>query len=394
MKKVFVAICFAGFLAMGCGGKEKGGVIDEDIAFESGEMAIEDLSPEDLLEESFELPNSAPPLSPMSASFDDKGLLRKLNPNKVLKGCRVPLLKVIEAPIHLGTYLTINSPSCAQVEYEGTCPVFKTGDVCTRTFSMNCSFEISLPGGITDVLNFTGMLTQSVEMKEINEFADTVTAVNLKISLENAGAYILYNGSISVDLTKKIDGHKVVLSTQNLQVEDHLGEKGDVSGTRTVEVIYGKSIKITNSGTINYISPEEKETSLEIQMSKEISIDGDVKTINISDSIITDGIERTREGKITVVRETNDGDVLKEVVIDGEETITGPRGTFYVSIDDVVLDVECQRNPRGGTITISNGEKEIKIVFKDSCSCEATLILPDGTQKSIDSCSIRRNLCR
>lgn len=394
MKKVIVGMALAGLLTMGCGTSEKGETIDEDISFETAEMAIEDISPEDLSEETIGLYSSPPDLSPMSDS-SGKGILLHLNPNKALKGCRVPILRVIEGPIHIEKFLTLTSPSCAEVVTEGNCPVLKTGDVCTRRFSMNCPVEVSLPVGISDVLTFTGSLTQSVEIKGINEFAETVTAVNLKVSSQNTGAYLLYNGSVSADITKTIDGHKLVFSAQNLHIENSSGTEGSVSGTRVVEVIKDKSIKITNSGTIRQISPEgRKEITIEVQMSKEISIDGDVKTITLSDSIITNGVERTREGTITIAKEINEGDLLKEIVIDGEETITGPKGTFYVTIDNLVLDLNCSRNPRGGTITVSNGEKEIKIVFKDSCSCDATLILPDGTEKQIDSCYLRRNLCR
>jgi hypothetical protein len=394
MKKVFLAMAVAGFLTMGCGTSEKGGTIDEDISFESADMAIEDISPEDLSEEVFGVTASPPALSPMADS-SGKGILIHLNPNKVLKGCRVPILKVIEGPIHIGKFFTLNPQPCAEVVEEGACPALKTGDVYTRTFTLSdCPLGVSLPGGITDVITFTGSLTQSVEIKGINQFVDSVTAVNLKISSQNTGAYISYDGFVSADVTVTMDGHKLVLSARNLRVQDSSGAEGIVNGTRTVEVIKDKSIKISNAGTITYISPNKEETIIELQMSKDISIDGDVKTITLSDSIITNGVERTREGTITITREINEGDVLKEIVIDGEETLTGPKGTFYVTIDDLTLDINCWRNPRGGTITVSNGEKEIKIVFKDSCSCEATLILPDGTEKQIDSCSLRRSLCR
>lgn len=399
MKKALVTIGLVTFLGMGCGTKETTTTLDEDLSFETAEMALEDISPEELLEESLDLLTSPPDLSPMSTDPSSIKILVRLNPNKLLiKGCRVPLLKVIEAQIHIGRYLITHTPSCAEILREGSCPASKIGDVCTTTFSsINCTVEISFPGGTTDLLTFTGTLTQSVEIKGINEFVDfvdNVTAVNLKVSSQNTGAYVVYNGSVSADLTRTVDGHKLVLSAENLFVEDSSGATGDINGTRIVDVVYGKSIKITNSGTVIYTSPEGKESVIELQTNKEISIDGTLKTITLSYSIITDGVERTREGTITIRKTVNEGDIVKEIEIDGEETITGPEGTFYVTIDGLVLDVNCLRNPRGGTITISNGDKEIKIIFKDSCSCEATIILPDGTEKSIDSCALRRRICK
>lgn len=414
MKKEWLVVCILLMAGTGCEReceREEVAEINEESAFESAEFALEDLSPEDIgaLSEGAAIFLSASPLSPLSLTSVSDGkvisILNHLNPNRIFKGCRVPFLPVIDAPFHLGKYLSIKLKegdlSCAEVKQEGTCPVSGAGDRCVTTFVMEdgCSVEVPFPGGLTDVLTFTGVLTQSITIKEFNSIDVLESSVNLKISSANTGAYLLYNGDISARITVEGEwltpsAHITSISIPDLSVEDSSGGVVTVSGTRTVKTVYGESVTVENKGTLTYTPFDGDTKVIKIDMKKEVVVDGEVKRLIISDSITTDGTLRTRDAELTIAVVENEGNVVKEIVIDGEEVITGPRGTFYVTVDNVVLDLNCLRNPCGGSVIITNGEMQIEIVFKDSCSCDATLILPDGSTKEINSCNLRRSLCR
>ena len=143
-------------------------------------------------------------------------------------------------------------------------------------------------------------------------------------------------------------------------------------------------------GNVNITSPNGEEHELEFDIDKTIEFGIGMKSITLSDTTTMDGNVFTREWNLNVSKELNEGEVLKEITLEGSGRYEGPVRTLEVDINNIVLDVNCDRNPRGGSIEVKGPEHTAVITFENTCSCFAWLSIDGDEPQKVDMCNRKK----
>ncbi len=399
MKKIFMACLSVGtclLLLSGCG-EETSTPISESIAVDASLEASDAVSVLDYAELKAGGIEGVSPLGMASLSLEPSqtpsppppnAVLLHLNPN-ILKA-RVSLLRAIRASLDL-LRMFKDTEYCS---VQGTCP-----DPKTPLQDNSCSISCDLTGAIITVpvfgsmveIDLSGSLSGTIESETGTLPKITATATNLKLTGPD-GRWLNYNGSVSWELTDRSDtGASWILSTSDLTVDDSSGAIGTTSGIRIVEVEFGKYFKAQNNGVLTFTPPySEREIRLDFSINRTITIDDSTKTIFIDDTITTNGTVRTLFGELRITREIKDANgKLEAIVVNGSITRSGPRGSLTVTFKDVTFKVNCDHNPWGGLIEVTNGEETITVSFRENCGCVVDVTRPDGSKIEVNTCEKR-----
>jgi len=386
-------------LCWGCG-KEQKAALDDDIANSAAIEASDAISQDDLAE----METGTGGLSPLGlfpqglkplVSPPPGSVLIFLDPNNLK--ARLNLLRVARAPLDALMYFY--ATGCATID-SGTCP--KLGDInktCTISlpFTAGCN-TITVPT-ISGPLNltFSGGLSGTIEGNYNNTGLPKVwaDAANFKAADEVNNRWINYNGAVSRQITGIYGGLSPTGASWILSVdigaEDSAGASGTANGTRTVEVEFGKYFHARNVGTLTFIPPGSiNPVTIDVSIERTIYKDKAAltKTIIINDTILTNGIRKTLTGKMTLSGELRGGSgELESVTINGSLARSGPKGSVTITFDDVVIKLNCNHNPWGGTVTVSNGEKTYKFDFRQDCGCIVDITKPDGSTVEYNICT-------
>jgi len=396
--KIGLISCIA-LLCWGCGKKDEKAVLDDDIAKSAAIEANDAVSPDDLAEMEMGTGGLSPlGLSPMAlepaASPPTGSVLIFLDPNNLK--ARLHLLRVARAPLDALMYFY--ATGCATID-SGPCP--KLGDInntCTISlpFTTGCN-TISIPT-ISGSLNltFSGGLSGTIEGNYNNTGFPKVTAdaTNFTVTADD-GRWINYNGAVSRQITGIYGGLSPTGASWILSVdigaEDSAGASGTANGTRTVEVEFGKYFHASNVGTLTFTPPNSTNTTtIDVDIERIINKDKAAltKTITINDTVLTNGIKKTLTGNMTLSGELRGSSgELESITINGSLTRSGPKGSITVKFDDVVIKLNCNHNPWGGTITVSNGEKTYTFDFRQDCGCNVDITKPDGSTVVYNTCT-------
>jgi len=395
--KIGLISCFV-LLCWGCGKDEKA-ALDDDIAKNAAIEASDAVSPDDLAEMETGTGGLSPlGLSPMAlepaASPPPGSVLIFLDPNNLK--ARLHLLRVARAPLDALMYFY--SQGCAFIN-SGTCP--KLGDInktCTISlpFTTGCN-TITVPtisGSLT--LTFSGGLSGTIEGNHNKTGLPKVTAdaASFTVAAQD-GRWVNYNGTVSRQITGIFGGLSPTgaswILSVDISADDSAGASGTAEGIRTVEVEFGKYFHARNVGTLTFTPPNStKSVTIEVNIERTIKKDQATltKTITINDTVTTNGIKRTLTGKMSLSGELRGGSgELESITINGSITRSGPKGSITVTFDDVVIKLNCNHNPWGGTVTVSNGEKTYKFDFRDDCGCNVDITKPDGSEVPYNICT-------
>ncbi len=389
-----------GILIAACGGEKLADVSGDDaVSYVSDTMELLDPAEYSEMLGTWS-PQSELQLAPLAVDDPVLAEARKvlvfLNPNIIRR--RGDLLRAIEAPLHIARYFgalyKAGDAECLQQVsgIEDCAASILTSGECIieyATTTTGCSAEIYVAGA-SHTITLTGDLSVTISPLSENSFKVTAVPENLKVTGDD-GRYLIYNGTVTktITLTPDRTGHTSVLVANGLTIEDSAGAVGTADGVRTVNVIYDQSFEAHNVGTLTYTPPDGGETVvIQVDILRQVTIDGDTRTIHVEDKVTTNGVERTRTLDITIEGMFTEGDMLQELVVNGTASFSGPRGEANITFTDLTIDVTCPHNPVGGTIEIS-GKRTITITFAENCSCQATLTWDDGTVEEINSCNQR-----
>ncbi len=409
--RVSLAIAFLAcvvFVVLGCKKKEERAPLDDSIAQNSAVEASDAISSEDLSD----MQGSVGGLSPLGTSSlgpeamgtqPTSSVLSLLFP-RLLKP-RYHLLFLINGPLHTLRYfynqcINVSPGSCSSwLNVSGTCPS------PSNSFTGNCIITINFDNSAQPVtatvstvwgplsLTFGGSLSGTVESVDGLPMV-TATAAGLTIT-GPLGNSIIYTGQVSRQVTNRypssglpITGASWVLTATNLDLQDSLGARATINGTRTVEVEFGAYFHAKNDGTILYYPPSSTVAiTVDIDTERTITTEDQTKIITINDTITINGIKRTLSGQVTFTKEDKPNGELASVTINGSITRTGPRGSITVTFTNVIIDLSCNKKPWGGIMTISNGDKTYTIDFLGNCGCNVDITRPDGSTVTYDICT-------
>ncbi|UCD83965.1 MAG: hypothetical protein JSU92_11860 [Deltaproteobacteria bacterium] len=342
---------------------------------------IEDIFPHGMASMNFlrSVPAQATPPPPPEA------VLLHLNPN-ILKA-RITLLRAIRTPLDIMKIFK-GTEHCS---VEGICP-----DPKTQIPGNSCSISCDLTGAVINVpvfgsqveIDLSGLISGTVESLSDTLFKATATATDLKLTGPD-GRWLNYNGSVSWELTGQSDtGASWILSTSDLVIDDSSGARGTASGSRLVEIEFGKLFEAQHNAVLTYTPPySEREIRLDVSINRTITIDGLTRTISIDDTVTTNGTVRTLLGELAVTREIMDANgKLEGIVVNGTITRSGPKGNLTITCDDVSFKTNCDHNPWGGTIDVTNGVETITISFRENCGCVVDVTRPDGSEIEVNTC--------
>lgn len=392
MKKKALLL-LAGFLLASCAGEEKNlASVNEG---EEGMVIEESLEGIDLAEmgEIFGYPlqtgTSSPQLFPLASSGADPRILMRIYHHRIRKMHDV--LKVIESPIYIAHHLYFlyreGQLSCASFSPPEGCGLQQGGE-CTVQVSINpegCStvvFLNSWPITITITGSFSLSFKYAGGGIEVN-----VRTEDLKVEGES-GRFITFSGEVTKTFLPEENGHSSELLV-NLNIYDSSGSSGTARITKTVEVVYGISFSSRTTGHITFTPSGGETVEFDVDLKREVINENvNVKRIKMEDRILRDGVERKRMVDLKIERILNEGEVLKEITLSGTIELTGPDGLIEVELDSVIFDINCTKSPRGGSITISGKGRTITVIFRDDCSCKATLKEGDS-EKEIDLCEVK-----
>lgn len=363
--------------------EETSTLVEEDADIDG---ALEDISELNSGEGEF-----APPQAQRSVT---EGVIRRLNPIK--RNVRKDILRLIEAPIVTTRHFLRHRKECVTITGDDplTCPGPRFfGDwvmgSCTLTLDFGDGCDVSANVDGKDItITFTGILTSTISSDAENQGSMSTIAVDFKGT--SGDKYIILNGTVSSDVSITRDettgeiSIEVTLKTSNLKAEDSAGDIGTADGTRKLTIIPSKFFKAESSGTLTYTKKGEDTITFQISITKQIKKDDNTIEIIHDETINRDGSVSTRSLTLTVNLTPEQG----QFTINGTIEISNPKGTFQITLNDVIVDKACDKEPVGGSLTVRRDGKELTITFDSECNCMAKVQIEDK-EVEVDICKRR-----